>query len=501
MKKIINRIWYHKVFYIMMIPGLLWFSIFRYAPMYGIIIAFKDYNIKSGILKSPWATPLFKHFEYFFKSRYFTQLLSNTLIISVAKLATGMCASILLALILNECASTIFKKLIQTLTYMPHFLSWVIVYGIVLMFLSESDGFVNQMLISLGMKPIPFLSSPKYFRYVLVFSDMWKECGWGAIIYIAEVAEKFTYNDPDKNGIQDTIGLSGTSGWGAFAAVFGGYAIGTPGTIYVKDGELVSSLYEPDMKEVLSIIKNIIDKGVVDPELFTVSNAEIQREKCFQGKIGITYDQWPPFAKAEDAIKQVNPEANWVQIACPKGPKGEYDTPHAYFSSGLLSLSADLPKDEPKLNKIFELFNYISTREGNNLVSYGIEGYHYNVENGKIVATDKLASEGGYFWAYQLTGRPELEYLYTKFVGWEKEISFAAELPRLRNLEPFVVVPDNINLADANRFISEELIKFVYGRRSLDEYDAFLKELEEDFNYKEYLDICYEQLKSLGFIE
>lgn len=315
-----------------------------------------------------------------------------------------------------------------------------------------------------------------------------------------EVAEKFTFNDPDKNGIQDTIGLSGTSGWGAFAAVFGGYAIGTPGTVYVKDGELVSSLYEPDMKEVLTIIKNIIDKGVVDPELFTVSNAEIQREKCFQGKIGITYDQWPPFAKAEDAIKQVNPEANWVQIACPKGPKGDYDTPHAYFSSGLLSLSADLPKDEPKLNKVFELFNYISGREGNNLVSYGIEGYHYNVENGKIVATDKLASEGGYFWAYQLTGRPELEYLYTKFVGWEKEISFAAELPRLRNLEPFVVVPDNINLADANRFISEELLKFVYGRRPIDEYDAFLKELDEDFNYKEYLEICKEQLKELGFI-
>ena len=187
MKKIINRIWYHKVFYIMMIPGLLWFTIFRYAPMYGIIIAFKDYNIKSGILKSPWATPLFKHFEYFFKSRYFTQLLSNTLIISVAKLATGMCASILLALILNECTSTIFKKLIQTLTYMPHFLSWVIVYGIVLMFLSESDGFVNQMLVSLGMKPVPFLSSPKYFRYVLILSDMWKECGWGAIIYIASM--------------------------------------------------------------------------------------------------------------------------------------------------------------------------------------------------------------------------------------------------------------------------------------------------------------------------
>lgn len=188
MKKVVSRIWYYKVFYIMMLPGLLWFTIFRYAPMYGIMIAFKDFNIKSGILNSPWATPLLKHFEYFFQSRYFTQLLSNTLIISTAKLITGMGASILLALILNECASTKFKKTIQTLTYMPHFLSWVIVYGIALVFLSESDGFINQILTSLGIKSVPFLSSPTYFRYVLVLSDIWKDCGWGAIIYIASMS-------------------------------------------------------------------------------------------------------------------------------------------------------------------------------------------------------------------------------------------------------------------------------------------------------------------------
>lgn len=371
----------------------------------------------------------------------------------------------------------------------------------VVKFLGEDDmkaGYIGDQMYAIAKAPnIPY---PTYFLRKDWLDNLNMELP-ETLDELIEVTEKFTFNDPDKNGIQDTIGLTAPGSWSAFAAVFGGYAIGLPGNVYVKDGKLVDSLHEPDMKEALQVIKDIVSKGVVDPELFTVTNGEHFREKCFQGKAGIIYDGWPAFSKAMDAIKQVNPEATWVQIASPKGPKGQFDTPHAYFSSGLLSLSANLPEDEPKLNKVLELFNYISAREGNNLVSYGIKGQHYNEENGKIVATSKLASEGGYFWAYQLTGRPELEYLYTKFVGWEKEITFASEVPRLRNLEPFVVVPDNINLSDANRFISEELIKFIYGRRPLNEYDAFLKELDEDFNYNEYIEICNEQLKELGFIK
>ncbi|MCL2833107.1 MAG: ABC transporter permease subunit [Treponema sp.] len=153
--------------------------------MYGAVISFKDYNLKAGILGSPWADPLFKYFTTFFNSPYFLQLMFNTLILSVAKLVIGMSLAVILALLLNECTNKYFMRVVQTLTYIPHFFSWIIVYGIVLVFLSESGGLINQIWVKMGFGTIPFLSSPVYFRQVLVFSDVWKTTGWNAIIYLA----------------------------------------------------------------------------------------------------------------------------------------------------------------------------------------------------------------------------------------------------------------------------------------------------------------------------
>lgn len=188
MTKRLKSIWYYKAMYAMLLPGVVWYVLFRYMPMYGAVIAFKDYNLRKGIIGSPWAEPLFKHFEVFFQSPYFMQILSNTLILSVAKLVLGTVCAILLALILNECANRTYMRVVQTLTYMPHFLSWVIIYGITLSFFSETSGLVNQALAAVGMKKVPFLSSPSYFRQVLVFTDIWRECGWSAIIYVATIA-------------------------------------------------------------------------------------------------------------------------------------------------------------------------------------------------------------------------------------------------------------------------------------------------------------------------
>ncbi|GHT60345.1 putative multiple-sugar transport system permease YteP [Spirochaetia bacterium] len=185
MNKSLKKAWYFRASYLMVLPGLAWFIIFRYVPMYGAVIAFKDFNLKQGILKSPWAEPLLKHFFSFFNSNYFSQLIGNTLVLSLAKLALGMSFAIILALLLNECANKLVMRFVQTLTYIPHFLSWIIVYGIVLVFLSETDGLINQAWGAMGFKAIPFLSSPVYFRQVLVFTDIWKECGWSAIIYLA----------------------------------------------------------------------------------------------------------------------------------------------------------------------------------------------------------------------------------------------------------------------------------------------------------------------------
>ncbi|MCR8632761.1 ABC transporter permease [Paenibacillus radicis (ex Xue et al. 2023)] len=172
----------------MLLPLMAWYIIFKYVPMYGVIISFKDYNIMSGIGGSDWANPWYKYFEMFFSSPYFSQLLTNTLLISCYKLIFSTIPPILLAVLLNESRSIHLKKWVQTLSYMPHFLSWVIVYGIAVAFFSETNGLINRWISDLGFDAIPFLNAPEWFRSVLVGTDIWKDLGWGAIIYIAAIA-------------------------------------------------------------------------------------------------------------------------------------------------------------------------------------------------------------------------------------------------------------------------------------------------------------------------
>ncbi|GAB3427909.1 ABC transporter permease [Flindersiella endophytica] len=179
------KVWRFRALYLMLLPALLWFAIYKYAPMYGIVIAFKDYNLGSGIVGSPWADPWYKYFQQFFGSPYFTQLLTNTFLISVYKIFWGTALPILLALLLNECRLNWMKRWVQTLSYMPHFLSWVIIFGITLAFLSESTGLVNRWLEEGTGSTIGFLTSTDWFRPVLIGTDVWKDAGWGAIIYLA----------------------------------------------------------------------------------------------------------------------------------------------------------------------------------------------------------------------------------------------------------------------------------------------------------------------------
>ena len=182
------RMWKFRALYLMLVPGLVWYVIYRYLPMYGVIIAFKDYNPFDGILGSPWADPWYKHFRAFYNSPYFSQTLTNTLLISLYKLVFGMAPALLLALLLNECRIGWFRRWVQTLSYMPHFLSWVIIYGILLALLSQNSGLFNRWIVEAGGRPVPFLTSPDRFRSILVLSDIWQNLGWGAIIYLAAIA-------------------------------------------------------------------------------------------------------------------------------------------------------------------------------------------------------------------------------------------------------------------------------------------------------------------------
>lgn len=183
-----KRLWNHRTLYLMALPGIIYYIVYKYIPIYGIVIAFKNYDISAGILRSPWADPWYKYFQEFYNSPYFGELLTNTILISLYKLLFGFFPPIILAVFLNECRTRWFRSMIQTLTYLPHFFSWVIMYGILQAFLSPDTGILNRWLSGIGIQPIHFLASTKWFRSVLVGSEIWQGMGWGAIIFLAAIS-------------------------------------------------------------------------------------------------------------------------------------------------------------------------------------------------------------------------------------------------------------------------------------------------------------------------
>lgn len=172
--------------YLIMLPGVLYFVVYKYLPMWGVVIAFQNYSVFSGIWGSEWVG--FEHFRNMFMADDFYTIFRNTLLISIYKLAWGFPGPIILAIMLNEIRHALYKRSIQTLVYLPHFLSWIILGGIMINVLSPSSGIVNKVIAMLGFEPIFFLTSVDWFRTVIVASDIWKEVGWGAIIYLAAIA-------------------------------------------------------------------------------------------------------------------------------------------------------------------------------------------------------------------------------------------------------------------------------------------------------------------------
>ncbi|WP_210119519.1 ABC transporter permease [Treponema parvum] len=173
----------HKDIYMLMAVPLVYFLIFKYVPMLNGQIAFKDFKPRLGVWKSPWAG--FKYFTEFFNSYYFWELIRNTIGYSFGKLFVSVPLSILLAVVLFESHRKFLRKIVQTLTYLPHFLSWVIIYGILLSLLAPGDGIINDVIKYFGGEPIDFLTNTRAFPWIVILSDAWKEMGWGAIIFIA----------------------------------------------------------------------------------------------------------------------------------------------------------------------------------------------------------------------------------------------------------------------------------------------------------------------------
>lgn len=179
----LNRFMRDKYLHFLILPTVIYFIIFCYVPMYGVIIAFKDFSFAKGILHSPWIG--FKNFEDFFDSVFFFRLIKNTIILSLSTVIISFPIPILFALLLNEVKLKKFRNTIQTISYFPHFVSIVIVVGMMHVLLSPEGGLVNALLSKLGMEPISFMQSSQWFRPLYILSGIWQGFGWSSIIYLA----------------------------------------------------------------------------------------------------------------------------------------------------------------------------------------------------------------------------------------------------------------------------------------------------------------------------
>ncbi|MBW4084599.1 sugar ABC transporter permease [Paenibacillus sp. S150] len=182
LKRLVRNRW----LYIMLLPGLLYFIIFKYVPMYGVLLAFKNYQPFLGFVDSEWVG--MKHFDRFFGDPLFWRLLKNTFVLAAYNILFFFPLPIILALLLNELRSQTYKKWIQTMVYIPHFMSWVVIVSIAYLFFTTEGGLINEAIASMGGEKIQFLLSPGWFRTFITGEVMWKETGWGTIIFLAALA-------------------------------------------------------------------------------------------------------------------------------------------------------------------------------------------------------------------------------------------------------------------------------------------------------------------------
>ena len=250
--------------YLLFLVPLVILIIFRYVPIYGLSIAFVDYRYAKGMLGSPWNN--FEHFRQLFANPYFARLFRNTVIISVLKLVFGFPAPIILALIINEVQSASFKRTVQSISYLPHFLSWVVLSGIIIEMLSPQRGIVGYIYTLLGMEAPVILYSQGLFRPMLVVTAMWQGVGWGAVIYLAAIAginpELYESATVDgANRLQMAVRITVPSLIPVIVVLF----ILNLGYLMEAGFDQILNLYNPLVWEVADIIDTFVyRKGILD---------------------------------------------------------------------------------------------------------------------------------------------------------------------------------------------------------------------------------------------
>lgn len=183
LERTMMKAWNYRWIYLMLLPVMAFYIVYRYVPMYGVTIAFKNYNVFKGVMGSPWCG--LDVFQKILSNKNFWLAIKNTLVLNFLTLLTSFPLTIIVSLMLNEIVSAGFKKVTQSVLYLPHFISWVVVAGIATNLFSQQGGTVNNMLGAFGISPVPFLSDNKWWIFTYVVCNVWKEIGWGTIIYLA----------------------------------------------------------------------------------------------------------------------------------------------------------------------------------------------------------------------------------------------------------------------------------------------------------------------------
>lgn len=260
--------------YLIVLPVILYFLIFKYKPMYGLIIAFKNFRVGKGILGSAWASNYgLQHFIDFFTSYYFWRLLKNTLVISLTSLLFSFPAPIILALMLNELKNQRFKRVVQTVSYLPHFISMVVMCSMIRQFVS-ANGVITQLLGLFGYPAESLLSNPKLFVPIYVISGIWQSCGWGAIIYLAALSGI----DPE---LYDAAKVDGAGRWKQMLHVTLPGISGTIVTMFLlRIGSVMSVgyekvmlLYNPGVYEVADVLSTYVYRSGIENQQYSYATA------------------------------------------------------------------------------------------------------------------------------------------------------------------------------------------------------------------------------------
>jgi putative aldouronate transport system permease protein len=253
---LLMKILKYKYFYLLTIPALIYYIIFAYIPMYGSVLAFKDFNYAKGILHSPWVG--MKHFDRVFDDAVFWKVFANTLLISFGRIIYEFPVPIILAILMNEIGKNKLKRFYQTVFTFPHFVSWIVVSGIIFNLFSDA-GVVNQAITVFGGQKVSLLTVPKIFRGLLYITDNWKEAGWGTIIYLAAIAGI----SPDLYEAAEIDGASRFQRmryitWPAIRSVTGILLILQIGNIMNAGFDQILNMYNPIVYDVSDILDTYV---------------------------------------------------------------------------------------------------------------------------------------------------------------------------------------------------------------------------------------------------